>query len=140
MNTYAHILESIIKPRVNYIAKSVVWRLCLFLCNVYSAYSVPRLLIDMATKGTVASVSKNRKVNYYQSPEDNYKGCITCIIHLTRRSPGGSSSIFKSLIPEHVLRIMFMTTSCELLLSRCQRRPLVPSQHWFRLWLGAVRQ
>ena len=36
--------------------------------------------------------------------------------------------------------IKFMSTSCEIASGKCLITPLIMSQHWFRWWLGAVRQ
>ena len=45
-------------------------------------------------------------------------------------APGRSGKNSKSVISEHMLRMECMSTSCEIALS----------QHWFRSWLGAIRQ
>ena len=47
----------------------------------------------------------------------------------------------KSVILEHMLQIKFASFSCEITLKWiAQIAPLTKSQHWFRKWLGVVRQ
>ena len=44
------------------------------------------------------------------------------------------------LFPHSLYRIIAWTLTVKFLLSKCRRTSLIRSQHWFMLWLGAVRQ
>ena len=53
----------------------------------------------------------------------------------------GALLMFQSVITEHMLQIMFMSTSCllKLVSCECEGIPLIGSQYCFMCWLGAIR-
>ena len=64
-------------------------------------------------------------------------GCLSKFV-VTSLGFGRCGNNFNSVISEHMLQIKFMTTV--VLWGECHRTSLIISQHWFRYWLGAVRQ
>ena len=56
-------------------------------------------------------------------------------------APGRCDPASKRAVSEHMLQINFMSTFYEIARScECHRICLMVSQHWFRQWLGAIRQ
>ena len=64
-------------------------------------------------------------------------GCLSKFV-VNSLGFGRCGNNFNSVISEHMLQIKFMTTV--VLWGECHRTSLMISQHWFRYWLGAVRQ
>ena len=60
--------------------------------------------------------------------------------YLTWWPLGDATFIFKTYFLNSLHRIIMWTFAVHLLSCECHRTSLMRSQHWFRQWLGAIRQ
>ena len=115
----------------------------------YKQRSPIALYAYAAIRNTVSLIVQTRGHNIVNTPWFDYKHVASChneyvcnraIFFFNSSVPRKCSSNFKSALSKHILQIKFMGTSCEIDIKWMPQTPLMTSQHWFRQWLGAVRQ
>ena len=81
--------------------------------------------------------------NFFQ--ENAFENILCKMTAILSWPPCGNSFTLGNMVMilklnPHIIWIKFMSNSCEIDLSWMAQNTLMKCQHWFRRWLGAVRQ